>query len=381
MSFKAGCSMSLAEAQANDIFSQTYVVVLFAVGGLLVIVLLLLLIIRNRRSKRQLESARKMVLAHYGDVSFSTPEPMRKTLNTTQLEVFGGEIDPETGEVAQYKTTSTVIDDASATLGRKSAQAGIFSVGSSLAGWDLAAGNGVKSNPLWQSLDIGNDNRVGASQSSLSSYESLDESSDESSSGMSLSDFEIGDEAEYFGPIATHGRDSFMGNEDALVNRGYLGFDTGSGNESESKSESESESESEEVVIHSRKDFGLSRVTFRATEVDEQLGPAPSPTLAPAPAPVMSILKPVSLPVTGLGSPASELPRTPRKSVSFGMETQPRPSVPAGGANHKFSAVAKFWNENSGEKATGRGLIKEQDELQFKSKMAARLAAANSTSR
>ena len=119
----------------------------FTAGSLLVFIVILVLLLRYQRQRKQLDNARKMVLAHHGDVLFGTPEPMRKEPERTVFT--GGEIDPETGEVTRFKETTTVVDDQ-ATGGSRVGVAATSK--QSLDEWDTRLPSmfgGLRNNPLY----------------------------------------------------------------------------------------------------------------------------------------------------------------------------------------------------------------------------------------
>ena len=97
-----------SSADKSSGFLSTTIIGAFAGGAALILLVLILLVARYRRQKQQLRNARMMVLASQGDVTFGTPEPLHKEPEKSMFA--GGEVDPETGEISLYKTTTTVIE-------------------------------------------------------------------------------------------------------------------------------------------------------------------------------------------------------------------------------------------------------------------------------
>jgi hypothetical protein len=111
-SYIASCVPVLDAIESSGADSGPSVAVLagISVAGLVILVLVLLLVLRYQQQRRQINNARKMVQAMHGDVTFGTPEPMRKGYETTLFS--GGEIDPITGELIKYKETTVIVEDA-----------------------------------------------------------------------------------------------------------------------------------------------------------------------------------------------------------------------------------------------------------------------------
>eukprot|EP00051_Salpingoeca_urceolata_P025110 m.445779 g.445779 ORF g.445779 m.445779 type:complete len:6907 (-) comp20305_c8_seq21:164-20884(-) len=136
---------------------STIVIAATAAGSLLILLLLLLLVVRYRRQRQQLRNARLMVLAHQGDVTFGTPEPMRKEEDD---DVFiGGERDPETGEVTMYKASGA----AGGVVDRKDPK-------QLMDDWDSrlpSMWGGLRANPIFatRELPTANDTRMSDSDS------------------------------------------------------------------------------------------------------------------------------------------------------------------------------------------------------------------------
>jgi hypothetical protein len=114
-----------AAAESSSSSFPLWIVVGAGAGGLLVLVVLLLLLLRYRRQQQQLKQARMMVLAHQGDVAFDAPPPAPED----PAAFSGGEIDPRTGEVTFYKSSTTAheprkVDLASWEAGRNASLLG-----------------------------------------------------------------------------------------------------------------------------------------------------------------------------------------------------------------------------------------------------------------
>lgn len=181
--FVATCDVvaSASTSSSGGFLSMTMILALSA-AVLVVLLIVLLLLLRYRRQRKQLKAARMMVLAHNGDVAFGTPEPMRK--EPAKSLFAGGEIDPETGEMTLYKTsTKTTIE------------------GKNLADYSDArlpsVWGGKRSNPLLMGLNnFGLDEEAQDNSQSEESEESMSLSDDDSLMDEldDLSDFETFDE-------------------------------------------------------------------------------------------------------------------------------------------------------------------------------------------
>lgn len=95
-------------AAAADQKESTARIASYVAAAIIVWIAIIVLVVRHHRQQKALQHAKMLVIAHQGDLMFGTPEPMRKDDNIFS----GGEIDPVTGEMTLFKTTTgAVIED------------------------------------------------------------------------------------------------------------------------------------------------------------------------------------------------------------------------------------------------------------------------------